>query len=113
VSREIGEARIRQERREGEKALRESEERLREARRLESIGLLAAGIAQDFNNILTAVIGNISLALDEPGTAKHIETFLRNSMESCERAAGLTRQLLAYAGKGMDTQELVVAFGDR
>jgi two-component system cell cycle sensor histidine kinase/response regulator CckA len=76
------------------------EARLREAQRLESIGLLAGGIAHDFNNILTAVTGNIGLAMDELCPGCHIDSFLNVAIESAQRAAGLTRELLAYAGKG-------------
>lgn len=75
-----------------------AEEQLRQAQKLESIGVLAGGVAHDFNNILTSIIGNASLiAGDLPRpTAERVETILR----SAERAADLTRQLLAYAGKG-------------
>jgi PAS domain S-box-containing protein len=77
---------------------RRSEERLREAQKLESIGLLAGGIAHDFNNLLTGVMGNVSMVIDEvpPRAAARLR-----AVEDCaERAAHLTRQLLAYAGKG-------------
>lgn len=75
-----------------------AEERLRQAQRLESIGLLAAGIAHDFNNIMAGIMGNASLVLDEvgPGPAEQI----RAVISGAERAAHLTKQLLAYSGKG-------------
>jgi PAS domain S-box-containing protein len=75
-----------------------AEERLRQAQKLESIGLLAGGIAHDFNNLLTGIMGNASLAIDEvpPASAE----LLNAIMSSAERAAHLTRQLLAYSGKG-------------
>jgi two-component system, cell cycle sensor histidine kinase and response regulator CckA len=77
---------------------RRNEERLRQAQKLESVGLLAGGIAHDFNNLLTGIMGNASIALEQagPGAAERIEEVIR----SAERAAGLTRQLLAYSGKG-------------
>jgi two-component system, cell cycle sensor histidine kinase and response regulator CckA len=77
------------------------EERLRHAQKAESIGFLAAGIAHDFNNILTAISGNVSLAMDElcAGCA-HAGSNLEIAIDSVRRAAALTRQLLAYAGKG-------------
>lgn len=77
-----------------------SEERLRQTQRLESIGLLAGGIAHDFNNILTAVSGNIALALEDSCPDCQAASVLPIALESVQRAAGLTRQLLAYAGKG-------------
>ena len=77
-----------------------AEERLRQTQKLESIGLLAGGIAHDFNNILTAVSGNITLAIEEACPDCEASSVLSVALESVQRAAGLTRQLLAYAGKG-------------
>jgi two-component system, cell cycle sensor histidine kinase and response regulator CckA len=75
-----------------------AEERLREAQKLESVGLLAGGIAHDFNNLLTAIMGNTSIVLNEvgPAPARRLKGILR----SAQRAARLIRQLLAYSGKG-------------
>ncbi len=77
---------------------RRTEERLRQAQKLESIGLLAGGIAHDFNNLLTGIIGNASLVLDRV-SGESVDR-IREVMRSAERAAHLTQQLLAYAGKG-------------
>jgi PAS domain S-box-containing protein len=75
-----------------------AEERVRQSQKLESVGLLAGGIAHDFNNLLTGILGNASMALDEvQGSAAER---IREAMSSAERAANLTRQLLAYSGKG-------------
>jgi PAS domain S-box-containing protein len=79
---------------------RKLENRLREAAKLESIGLLAGGIAHDFNNILTSVMGNTSLAFEALPPRHETREWLQNAMRATERAADLTRQLLAYAGKG-------------
>jgi two-component system, chemotaxis family, CheB/CheR fusion protein len=75
-----------------------TEEQFRQTQKLESIGLLAGGIAHDFNNLLTGIMGNASLALEEAGEdiADRLQTIISNG----ERAAHLTRQLLAYSGKG-------------
>jgi signal transduction histidine kinase len=75
-----------------------SEERLRQSQKLESIGLLAGGIAHDFNNILTAIMGAANLMEGEfpPLGAGYIGTIV----DAAEKGANLTRQLLAYAGKG-------------
>ncbi len=78
----------------------QSEERLRQAAKLESLGVLAGGIAHDFNNLLVGIVGNASMLeeyfpLGSPG---------RDLVESLEasgtRAARLTNQMLAYSGRG-------------
>jgi PAS domain S-box-containing protein len=74
------------------------EERQRQTQKLESIGLLAGGVAHDFNNLLTGIMGNASLALEDTGPAA--EEKIRRILDAAERAAHLTRQLLAYSGKG-------------
>jgi PAS domain S-box-containing protein len=74
------------------------EARLRETQKLESIGLLAGGVAHDFNNLLTAILGNASLLLDD--VPEHAIGRLRAVISGAEKAAQVTRQLLAYAGKG-------------
>jgi two-component system, cell cycle sensor histidine kinase and response regulator CckA len=76
------------------------EERLRQAQKAESIGVLAAGIAHDFNNLLLGIMGNASLALDVLPDDSPITEALEGIVESAQHAAHLTRQMLAYAGKG-------------
>jgi signal transduction histidine kinase/ActR/RegA family two-component response regulator len=83
------------------------EESLRFTQKLESIGVLAGGIAHDFNNLLTGILGNASLALDEPNLPEGLRPMLQQVVTSSERAADLTRQLLAYAGKGRLQEEPV------
>jgi PAS domain S-box-containing protein len=78
-------------------------ERLRaqldQAQKLESLGVLAGGIAHDMNNLLVPILGNASLArADAAGT--ELEPALADIETAANRAAELTRQLLAYAGKG-------------
>jgi two-component system cell cycle sensor histidine kinase/response regulator CckA len=85
------------ERKAAEQAARDSEERLRQAQKMESIGVLAGGIAHDFNNLLTGILGNASLLQLEEDESDRLRTII----ESGEKAASLTRQLLAYAGKGL------------
>jgi PAS domain S-box-containing protein len=85
---------------------REIEEReklqaqLLQVQKLEGLGLLAGGIAHDFNNLLTAILGGASVALltvpPENPARKDIETVVTTA----QRAANLTRQMLAYSGKG-------------
>jgi len=79
---------------------RDVDAKLQQAQRLESLGILAGGIAHDFNNLLVGILGNASLALtDVPPDDLRREPLLGIEM-SAQRAAELTRQLLAYSGKG-------------
>ncbi|NNE60551.1 MAG: response regulator, partial [Woeseia sp.] len=81
---------------ERERALMESS--LMESSRLESVGRLAGGIAHDFNNVLTAVVGHAEQALATPTTdAESIKDNLEGVIECSDRAASLTRQLLAFS----------------
>jgi PAS domain S-box-containing protein len=75
-----------------------AEEYLRHTQKLESIGVLAGGIAHDFNNLLTAILGHASLL--QVGADGSTRERLTAIVESGERAAALTHQLLAYAGMG-------------
>ncbi|HEX5385114.1 MAG TPA: CHASE domain-containing protein [Gemmatimonadales bacterium] len=79
---------------------RRAAEALRQTQKLESIGVLAGGIAHDFNNLLTGIIGNGSLALDTLPPGHPARPMLTDALRAGERAASLTSQLLAYAGKG-------------
>ena len=77
-----------------------AQEALWHTQKMESLGILAGGVAHDFNNLLAAMLSQSSLALhkmppDMPAR-KHVE----KTMVAAERAADLTKQLLAYSGKG-------------
>ena len=79
---------------------RERDEAAARTRRLDALGQLAGGVAHDFNNLLGAVLGNLNLLQlqvprDSPGWSQ-----LANMEKAVRRAATLTRQLLAYSGKG-------------
>ncbi|MCG8460849.1 MAG: response regulator, partial [Holophagales bacterium] len=87
------------ERKAQEEERRRLEEKVRQAEKLESLGSLAGGIAHDYNNILTGVLGNVSLALQEADAGSDLLQRLRQIEASAERAAELTDQLLAYAGE--------------
>lgn len=71
-----------------------------EAHRLEGIGLLAGGIAHEFNNLLTGIIGNATLIAEELPPGSPMAVMAADVLHSAGRAAELTRQLLAYSGKG-------------
>ncbi len=75
------------------------EEQLAQAQKLQSIGRLAGGIAHDFNNLLTAILGNAELALLDLADEHPARESVREIVKAAERAASLTRQLLAFARK--------------
>ena len=76
------------------------EQELERASRLESVGVLAGGIAHDFNNILTAIMGNITLALLDAGGLVTVERYLQEAERATLRARDLTQQLLTFAKGG-------------
>lgn len=92
------------------------EEELRRAQRLESLGLLAGGVAHDFNNILTAVSTLATLAREEVGVnPREALSCLEQIQGLTDRAAGLTRQLLAFSRRQTSQRRplsLGVLFGD-
>ncbi len=88
------------ERRRAEDQRRALEQKLLEAQKLESLGVLAGGIAHDFNNLLVAILGNASLALLDIAPGSPVRAALEQIEIAAQRAADLTRQMLAYAGKG-------------
>ena len=95
------------ERKRGEAALRESEEQLRQAQKMEAIGRLAGGVAHDFNNLLTAIGGYSSLALLEFPLDDPRREYLEEIQRAGERGASLTKQLLASGRKQVLSPRLI------
>ena len=105
--RDISERKRQEERRE------RLEVQVQQAQKMESLGVLAGGIAHDFNNLLTGILGNADLALLELSPLSPARESLRQIELAARRAAELTRQMLAYSGRGpfiiraLDLSELV------
>jgi two-component system cell cycle sensor histidine kinase/response regulator CckA len=99
IERELREAQTRAARNAAENALRDSEEQLRQAQKLEAIGCLAGGVAHDFNNILTAIMGYDDLLLQSLDASDPRRRHAEEVQRSAERAAALTRQLLIFSRK--------------
>jgi signal transduction histidine kinase len=76
---------------------RKLEEQLRQARKMEAIGHLAGGIAHDFNNIITTIMGYAEMGLTRPGLSEPLRRCFEAVQIGAERAARLTRQLLAFS----------------
>ena len=72
---------------------------LHDAQRLEAIGRLAGGVAHDFNNMLSVILGGIEVALAELGPNAHVADYLHEVQDAARRSAELTRQLLAFASR--------------
>jgi PAS domain S-box-containing protein len=79
---------------------RRLEERVQQTQRLESLSVLAGGVAHDFNNILMGVLGNATLALQVLPQSANVRPLLERIELAGARACELSRQMLAYSGRG-------------
>jgi signal transduction histidine kinase len=95
-----------------------TEAALRQAQKLEAIGQLTGGISHDFNNLLTVVTGNLTLAIGRAGDFPALLPSLQTALQAAERGAALVQRLLAFARKqqldpqSVDLQRLVVSIED-
>jgi PAS domain S-box-containing protein len=88
------------ERLQAEEALRRSEEQLRQSQKMEAIGTLAGGVAHDFNNILTGVLGYAEMLKREAAPGDRVHQAADIIHKAARRGADLTQQLLGFARKG-------------
>jgi PAS domain S-box-containing protein len=87
-------------RKRAEEEKRRLETKMLHLQKLESLGVLAGGIAHDFNNLLTSILGFANLALDDLPAENPVRAWVGEIENAALRAADLTRQMLAYSGKG-------------
>lgn len=86
--------------RQAEEERKRMDQQFQHAQKLESLGVLAGGIAHDFNNLLVAMLGNAGLALMELPPESPARPTVQAIELAAQRASELTRQMLAYSGKG-------------
>jgi PAS domain S-box-containing protein len=87
------------ERKRAEEALRQTEEQLRQAQKMDAVGKLAGGIAHDFNNLLMVIRGEADLILRRLDSGDSLRHNAEGIREASDQAAALTRQLLAFSRK--------------
>ena len=75
------------------------ETHLRQSQKIESVGRLAGGVAHDFNNMLSVILGNAEMALDQAGSNQRLQDNIREIQKAAQRSANVVRQLLAFARK--------------
>ena len=83
------------------------ERQVQEAQRLESLGLVTGGVAHDFNNLLTVILGNGRMALADLSSSDPLRPRLERMLAAAEHGAGLTEQMLVYAGRAPRAQKPV------
>lgn len=87
------------------------EEALRQANKLDAVGVLAGGLAHDFNNLLSIILGNLEMAYEDMRGGRPGDPYLKAAQSASLRARDLTHQLLAFA-KGGDPVKRMTPLGD-
>jgi two-component system, cell cycle sensor histidine kinase and response regulator CckA len=86
---------------------KDMEQQLQQSQKMESVGRLAGGVAHDFNNLLTTILGNASMVLMDTGKDDPCRAMIEEIKRAGERAANLTRQLLAFSRKQIIQPEVI------
>jgi PAS domain S-box-containing protein len=95
------------ERKRAEEALRHTEAQLRQSQKMEAIGRLAGGVAHDFNNLLTVIRGYSELMLSRLSPGEAMRREVEEVKKAADRAAGLTKQLLAFSRRQVVSAKVV------
>ncbi len=82
------------------KRMEEISKQLQHARKMEALATLTGGIAHDYNNLLSVIMGNLSLAEEDIAPGSEVSDFLKESMEASFKARDLTRELMALSRGG-------------
>ncbi len=90
-----------------EAELREKEEQVLQLQRIEAVGRLAGGVAHDFNNILTAIMGYTDILLMKHWPDEKIRSYIERIKSSSQRASQLTQQLLAFSRKQILREKII------
>ena len=95
------------EKKEAEKEHEKLQAQLAQAQKMESVGRLAGGVAHDFNNMLSIILGHVDLALDQVNPSKPLHNNLQQILKAARRSTDIVRQLLAFARKQTITPKVL------